>query len=710
MKVFFTLFLAVFFSSVLSAQQPTASPSPAPTPGIFVTVIISTGTEQVESQVSKSVNEISGQEMRDRADFSLAESLKTIPGFRVQQLGGFGRTATIKSRGLRNQDTAILIDGMRFRDPSAITGDASPFLSDFTLTSVDHIEVLRGPGSSLYGTNAIGGVVDFITAKPRKGLHGQLSTALGGYGLQRYRGNISKGSEKFGFSLGVSRTLYTEGIDKDDDAHNTNFQSLIQFIPFSKTSVSGRVFVGDSFVKLNSNPDTTGPLPASNSQIINAGNASFIPDANDPDAFQKGQFVSAQLGVIQVFNPDLILKTDFQFLRTSRKNTNGALGGGFQPFGGDESSIFTGLIGTLNSHVNWTARNNLLTFGYEYEWEKFFNRGISPFPSNDFDTTAKQASSTIYVQDQLAFLKKRLQLSGAFRAQIFWLKAPVFSSVNAPYKNLTLGNPPSSYTFDGSAAYYFESSSTKLRAHAGNGYRVPSLYERFGTFYDTFSIPNAFVALGDPGLEPEKSYGFDAGIDQWLFDNKAKLSAVYFYTKLENIIGFENVVKNIGNTPRFFGGYTNQKGGISRGAEFSADIKPVAATSVFASYTLTNSDQLQPQVSGSKVFRTLGVPDHQFTLVATQRFGDRFMVNFDLLATSSCLAPIFSNTAFNSYIYKFKGARKGDVTASYEIPANRDGLKVRLFGTVENVFGYEYFENGFRTFGRTGRAGVAISF
>src|SRR5213075_3449667 len=104
-----------------------------------------------------------GQQMRERADFALIESLRTIPGFRVAQSGGFGRVATIKTRGLRNQDTALLIDGIRFRDPTAITGDASPFVSDFTLTSVDRIEVLRGSGSSLYGTNAIGGVVDFQT-------------------------------------------------------------------------------------------------------------------------------------------------------------------------------------------------------------------------------------------------------------------------------------------------------------------------------------------------------------------------------------------------------------------------------------------------------------------------------------------------------------------------------------------------------------------
>ena len=171
------------------------------TPIIKEFVTISADANQTPEEVSKTVNVIDGQEMRDRADFSLAESLRTIPGFRVQQFGGFGRLATIKSRGLRNQDTALLLDGIRFRDASAITGDASAFLSDITLTSVSRIEVLRGSGSSLYGTNAVGGTIDFQTPTPRGGWHGQVSANAGGLGLSRFRGNVSNGTDngKFGF-------------------------------------------------------------------------------------------------------------------------------------------------------------------------------------------------------------------------------------------------------------------------------------------------------------------------------------------------------------------------------------------------------------------------------------------------------------------------------------------------------------------------------
>ncbi|HLM02626.1 MAG TPA: TonB-dependent receptor [Pyrinomonadaceae bacterium] len=667
-------------------------------------------------EVAKTVSIIDGQEMRDRADFALTDALRTIPGFRVQQLGGFGRTASIKTRGLRNQDTAVLIDGIRFRDASAITGDASAFLSDFTLTSVSRVEVLRGSGSSLYGTNAIGGTIDFQTPKPQPGFHGQISGALGDLGLRRFRGNISDGTKdgKFGFNLGVSRTLYTRGIDGEDDARNANFQSRVEYNPLGKTSVSGRFFISDAFVRLNSNPDTLGSLPASNAVIIDASpNVNFVSDRNDPDNFQKSQFFAGQLAVTQIINSRLFFQGSYQGLKTGRRNTNGVLGVSFQPFGGDETSIFEGLIQTANARLNWTPnRFNNITFGYEYEREKFGNDGFTADGFGNFRTRARQSSNTFYAQDLLSFFNNRLQIAGGFRAQFFNLENPAFSSNNAPYQNVNLGNPPNAYTFDGAVSYFFEKTGTKIRAHVGNGYRVPSLYERFGTFYATFLVPNRFVPIGAPDLKPERSIAFDGGVEQSFLENRARLSAVYFYTKLIDTIGY-----GILPQPDRFGrdnllsggGYLNAKGGIARGAELSGQIKATDSTDIFASYTFTNSDQREPQVPGSRVIETLGIPKHQFTLTATQRFR-RAWVNFDFLAASDYLAPIFSNTVFSTYVYRFGGNRRADLTAGYTFPLKGEKLSLRVFGTIENLFDFDYYENGFRTVGRTARGGAALSF
>jgi len=108
------------------------------------------------------------------------------------------------------------------------------------------------------------------------------------------------------------------------------------------------------------------------------------------------------------------------------------------------------------------------------------------------------------------------------------------------------------------------------------------------------------------------------------------------------------------------------------------------------------------------VLRSFVIPDHQFSLVISQRFGRRVMVNFDLAASSDYLAPIFDAT-FASRAYRFRGLVKADLGASYTLPLS-DSRSFRFFGYVDNLFDHDNFESGFRTPGRTGRAGASFSF
>jgi iron complex outermembrane receptor protein len=673
---------------------------------IRATVTVSAGEHQLPHQVSKTIDIIDGQQMRDRADFSLAESLRTIPGFRVQQLGGFGRTANIKTRGLRNQDTALLIDGIRFRDPAAITGDASPFISDFTLTSVDRIEVLRGSGSSLYGTNAIGGVVDFQTPDVRQGTHGQVGGAFGGLGLRRFRGNISHGTSdgKFGVAGGVSRTVYTKGVDGNDDAHNTNVQGLVDANPWSKSNLSGRIFFSDADVRLNVNPDTLGTLPSSTSTIVDAvPGVTFAPDADDPDARQKSRFFAGQFVVNQIITPEFFINGYYQGLSTRRRNDDGPLGPGFQSV---FTSIYEGGIHTGNAHFTWApvGSTNTLTAGYEFEQESFRNNNI--FGADASNVRASQRSHTLYAQDLVSLMNGNLQLAGGFRFQAFDLGTPRFSAAAPPVLTQQPSDVPTAKTFDGALSYYFQNTSTKLRAHVGNGYRVPSLYERFGSYF----FLGSFFPLGNPTLKPEHSIGVDGGVEQFFLEQRGKLSATYFYTKINDEITYLPTASVKESA------YYNADKHFSRGLEVSGTLRPTDKTDLFASYTFTNSDvransrplfPVGPVTSVDR--RAFSVPDHQFTFVATQRFA-RAWVNFDLLVTSNYLGQIFSNTAFDNYTYRFHGNRRGDLTAGYTFGFNNDTRTLRVYGTVENVFNDKYYENGFRTAKANARIGAAFGF
>jgi vitamin B12 transporter len=693
-----------------------------PLAGVSVQVVVTAqATAQPVDEVSKAVSVVDSREIDERDESAVTEALRTVPGLRIQQLGGPGRLVSIKARGLRNQDTAVLIDGIRFRD--ATTGDATSFLSDFLITNLDRVEVLRGSGSSLYGTNAIGGVVNIVTDEGGGPTHGNILLEGGGLGLFRGRAQVAGGTSRVIYSVGATHLNVSRGIDRDDAARNTSGQGRVVLRLTPTATMSGRVYAGTSFVQLNSSPDVIGTLPATGivdaqplsraelrrfemgvpTSQLSLDGATFIPDANDPDASAASRFFDGAITFghrpLEAFGYSI----SYQGLATRRLNSNGPAGVGFQPFGGSTQTRDDGRIHTLNARTDFRiGKYNLINVGYEFENATFLNRSFSFNAADNSSTNVVERSNTFFVQDQLRFLEDRLQLSVAFRAQFFSLSNPKFTpSAGAPYAGIVFGSPGSAYTGDGSIAYLFRATHTKLRAHIGNGYRAPSLFERFGTsFFGGFFSP-----LGDPRLRPERSIAFDAGIDQSLADNRLRLSATYFYTRLQEVIGFDFSGKINPQTDPFgrFFGFLNAGGGLARGLELSATTSPSRMLDVSLSYTYTNSDQQTPQVSGSGIISSLVIPDHQFSGVVTQRIGRRAFVNFDLTATSDYLAPVFPR------VYRFKSLIKADLGASYEFPLT-ERRRLRFFGYVDNLFDGDNFESGFRTPGRTGRGGASLSF
>ncbi|MBV9926567.1 MAG: TonB-dependent receptor [Acidobacteria bacterium] len=694
-------------------------------------VVTASDTPQTVDEVSKAVTSVTRREIEERDEATLGEALTTVPGLRVQQLGGPGSLVSVKTRGLRNQDTSVLIDGLRFRDPSAPESDATSLLSDLQVTDAGRVEVLRGSGSSLYGTNAIGGVVNVVTEEGGGPFRGELFAEGGGLGFARGRANFSGSAgraDRLVWSAGVSHLNVSKGVDGDDAARSTNAQgrALVRLTPTA--TLSARVYASDSFAQLNEEPQAVGALPAngivdarpvSRAELkryeagtalsrLNLGNATFLPAANDPDFSRAARFFSGAVTFAQRPTEAFGYSVTYHGLRTHRSLNEGPAVPGdpadffFEPHGSTVND-FDGTVNTLGARTDFRlGRHNLINAGYEFERETFSTDFFDVRPSGNSSADVDERSHALFVQDQLRFLDDRLQLSAAFRAQTFRLGTPRFAPVaGAPYAGLAFDSPPNAYTGDGSIAYLFRSTNTKLRGHVGNGYRKPSLYERFGTFFDSFF---GYSALGDPRLAPERSVAFDAGVDQALGTSRARLSATYFYTRLQEIVAF-------GNTPNDpfgrFSGYLNTGGGLSRGAELSGDFAPARWLDLFASYTFVNSDLRRPSVAG--VLRAFATPEHQFTLVANARLGQRVAVNFDLVASSDYLAPIFDPSTFTNRAFRFEGIRKGDLTAGYTFPLS-ESRRLRLFGKIENVFDQDYYENGFRTPGVHGRAGASLSF
>lgn len=693
-------------------------------------VITAQGTAQPIDEVSKAITVVDRQEIDERDESAIAESLRTVPGLRVQQLGGPGSFTSIKTRGLRNGDTAVLIDGLRFRDAAAPQGDASGFLEDLMVTDVSRVEVLRGSGSSLYGSNAIGGVINLVTDEGGGPLHGSMLAEGGGLGMFRGRAQIAGGvrNDSLVYSAGFSHFNVTRGLDSEDEARNTSGQGRVLFNLTPTATLSGRVYASNSRLQLNNNPEGIGSLAPTGiieakalsdaelrryeagvpTSLLNIGDATFIPGANDPDNLRKANFFSGALVFSQRPLEAFGYTLSYQGLATNRTGSNGPLGVGFQPFGGSERSDFNARIHTLAARFDLRAgRVNFLTGGYEFERESFRNLSFQINPADDSTVDVSQRSHALFIQDQLRLLEDRLQISAAFRTQFFSLQQPQFTpAATAPYSGVIFQSPPTAYTGDGSIAYMF-SSGTKLRAHVGNGYRAPSLFERFGTFFGSFG----YSVFGDPRLRPDRSIAVDGGLDQTLFQNRLRASATYFYTRLQEVIGFDFSGAINPATDPFgrFGGYRNTNGGIARGLELSMTATPTRTLNLSASYTYTKSLQRTPQLQG--IVRSLVIPDHQFSLIATQHFGRRVLVNFDLAASSDYLAPIFdpNPNSFTSRAFRFRGLTKADVGASYTLPFG-ESRSLRFFGYIDNLFDRDNFESGFRTPGRTGRAGASLSF
>ncbi len=694
-------------------------------------IITASGTAQSVDEVSKAVTVIDTQQIELRNEYSILEALRIAPGVRVVQQGGPGAFARIQIRGLRSYDTGVLVDGLRFRDAADTQGSANGYISELNVVNCERVEVLRGSGSSLYGSNAIGGVVNLVTDQGGGQLRGQVQLEGGSLGLFRGRGNVAGGAldDRLFYSAGLSQLNVADGVDGDDRTRQTSSQGLLGYHFTPNITLSGRVYANDAFLALNESPAPAPgfasppagtrvraiPLDRDEQRRVeargipltpanyNRGDANFIPDLNDPDNRRNSGFFSGALNFTQRLNDRASYRLSYHRVNADRSFLDGPRGiGAFGEPDFTSISDFAGDTDTFTARTDLQLGSaNLLTAGYEFERESYadFSTDESPHPPLG-SLDIRQRSHTFFAQNQTRLLADRLQLSLAFRVQGFDLSAPRFGGGTPRYGGVSFDAPPNAYTGDGSVAYFFGATNTKLRAHVGNGYRAPSLYERFGAGF----FGGSFTPYGDPRLKPERSIAVDGGIDQTFLRGRARVSATYFYTRLQNIINFGSLPPGDPfNRP--FGGYLNLGGGLARGVELSAEISPARSTDIFASYTYINADQRAPSAAG--YLTVPGTSDHLFTLVATQRIGRRFDLTFDLAAVSN-YSPSFPSPSFNT-LYLFDGFVKADLVAGYTLPID-ERRSVRIYGKVENIFDRSYFESGFRAPGAAFIGGAAFRF
>ncbi len=660
-------------------------------------VVTANDTAQTLEETSKAFDVVGGEEIARRAEFSIVESLRLVPGMRVAQLGGPGALARIQTRGLRTFDTSILVDGFRFRDAAAPQGDAMGFLGDLLVSDTDRIEVLRGSGSSLYGTHAIGGVVNVVTDSGGGPIRGDLTAEGGGLGLFRGVAKVAGGvwRDRLRYSGGLAHLNVTRGVDGNDPARNSAAHGWLQSRIGNNTTIGGRLFANDSFTGLNTTPFAA-PVASLPAAIPTPAIpfVTFTPNPDDPDSHRAGRFYSGLASLTHRLAPGASFRAQYQGLNTARESRNGPAGASFQPRFTSRDA-WDSRIDTAQARVDITRlRRHSITAGYEFERERFDNASsnLDPNPASRLfaRTGIGQRSHGAFAQDQVRLVGDRLLATAGGRWQSFAVSRPEFAGGAPRYTGVAFSAPPDAFTGDAALAWLVPSKGTKLRAHIGNSYRAPALFERFGTGF----FAGTFSPFGDPRIAPERAVAFDAGFDQYLGNSRARVSGSYFYTRLQQVIGFDfSGIVNRATDP--FGrssGYRNTGGGLARGMEWSVEAAPASRLRVKASYTFTKAQERNSTLIGGST-RSIRISNHMFTAFATYRFRRHFDVTFDLFASSGYWWQFFAG---GNRPFQFAGPKKADLVFSYTRPVS-ERWSLEAYGRVDNVFNRTYFEDGFRT-------------
>ncbi len=514
-------------------------------------VVTATGTPQRVDEISKALTVIDSQQIDARHALTLAETLRGIPGLRVQQQGSLGELTSLRLRGQRNYDTGILLEGLRLRDASDPNGSALALIADLVPVGLDRVEVLRGSGSSIYGSNAIGGVINMVSADGSGSPHFEIGWEGGS--LATFREHISGSGgvgRRGGFNFGLNRIDVRRGVDGNDEYGNTAASGRFQFKLTTSINIVGSLYATISNARLNDSPFALPGAFAGGQQFPAAiAGVSFHQDVNNPDQGRRARMLAGSLRLTQRLNDKFSYTIAYQRVSSQRRNYNGpridTQFASLYPFGDFEFiALNRGTTDTLDARLHGAlGKKNLVTAGFEYERESLFQNSIPTFSAFNA-TTDRQRTFAIFAQDQFFLLDGRLQLSGGIREQFYRLRA-----ADRPASLATLEVKPS-ITGDGSIAYFLRATNTKFRGHLGNGFRAPALFERFGA--GTF--PGAgLVHFGDPTLRAEQSISVDAGVDQRLARDRVLLSATYFYTRLQRAIAFTGFAADPLGAGRFNG-------------------------------------------------------------------------------------------------------------------------------------------------------------
>ncbi len=540
-------------------------------------VVTATRTEVPTKELGVSATVITAEEIERRQAKDAVDLLRDVAGINVAQQGSRGGVASLFARGGESNFTLVLIDGVRANEAGGFFD-----FSSLATSNIERIEIIRGSQSALYGSDAIGGVINIITKKGKGRPTVSVSTSNGAHSENGHY----IGEQRFDFSGGSKWLDYSFAYGRSDDKGILDVNNT-----FWRNTVSGRLDFHLPTLPLPS------PLPKVAGDITLTlryeDSRSEFPTENggdrpdrifpglDPDQNRQDRNLALGLGTRLDIFPwwEDVLEVKFHRLEREFRDPPNLESAFDAPPGSSSDTIENRFI--LDYHGNLRlpregAVRSILTLGYTYELETFDLNDLSsmrfgslPFA---FFTTTTQSDETrtnnaFYAQEQLT-LFDRLHLTGGLRVD----------------NNSKFGT---AVTPRGSIAFEIKETGTKPRAAIGTGIKEPTFLENFG----------GFGTVGNPNLRPENSFSWEVGVDQTIWEGKVQLGLTYFQNRYEDLIATDFVLVPV---PHYT--YFNIQAAESWGVEFTGKVNPGYGLTLGVNYTYLRTEVIDAGGIGNPFF------------------------------------------------------------------------------------------------------------
>ena len=615
-------------------------------------VVAATRGDAALSTLGVSVSVLDREQIAEREPSSVLQLLQGLPGIAVARTGGPGSQASAFVRGGESRFTRILVDGVPVNQP----GGGFDFGSALPL-ELDRLEVVRGSASSLYGTDALAGVIHLVTrrAGPEPGIGLRAEAEGGSFAWRRFQGGTAGRAGAWDWNAGVVR------LDTDNEAPNSAF-----------TETAGAASLG---VGLGERSILRFVLRAEDSERGTPGPTGF--GRPDLDAFFERTDVTAAAHLRHTRGS---AAHDFRvgLARTGQLSVNPEDSGPYVPRAGSavgsfELSDFPNPLGFQND----TAR---LSLGYQAEVQAGPRNLLSggadlEHESGEIGSRAGELLSPtrtnlgVYLQGRVVLADRVFATLGGRieRNDNFGTKAVPRVAVAVRARGGV--------------------DATTLRASAGAGIKEPSFFETFGT---------SFFAQGNPDLKPERSRTFDLGLEQRLLQSRLRAEATFFHHQYRDQIAY-----TVLDFDTFQGTYVNLARTRAQGLELALEAAPSSRIQLRAEYTLLDGEILVSPSDFDPVYEVgeplLRRPRHQASF--SLRCGAaRANVGATLVLVGRRADSDFSGIGLREN----EGYARLDARARSKLARGFEAFVV-----AENVLDREYQEAlGYPALGRSVRAGL----